>query len=85
MDEIPEGICIVCGHKLSSHVEELRRYRCHSLGPDGLQCECNLYRIHMLIDKPVPLDEYDLKKRMEAGPLKELIDKLEDENNARRQ
>lgn len=39
---IEKGICCVCGHKLSSHIDEDNGWRCHSLGPDAYQCECFL-------------------------------------------
>lgn len=42
-DEL-EGICCVCGHRLSNHLDEGNGWRCHSLGPDYYQCECWLRR-----------------------------------------
>jgi len=36
------GTCCVCGHALSSHIDEGELWRCHSLGPDTYQCECIL-------------------------------------------
>ena len=40
-----DGICCVCGHKLSSHVDEKDWWRCHSiLTPDMSQCECRLLK-----------------------------------------
>lgn len=35
-------VCCVCGHGLSAHLDEGDGWRCHSLGPDGFQCECYL-------------------------------------------
>jgi hypothetical protein len=53
-EDIPEGVCCVCGHRLSSHVYEPHKvdrrdgtfedngsgWRCHQLSVDGCQCEC---------------------------------------------
>ena len=60
LDTIPEGICCVCGHQLSSHVDEDKYWRCHSLSKDVYQCECRLVK-ETDIDK---LQDFDLKKRM---------------------
>lgn len=38
--------CCVCGHPLSSHIDEGNGWRCHSLGGDGYQCECWLRKAH---------------------------------------
>lgn len=38
------GICCVCGHLLGSHIDEDSSWRCHSIGRDGLQCECALQK-----------------------------------------
>jgi hypothetical protein len=62
MDTIQDGICCVCGHLLSSHINEKDGFfRCHSLGPDMYQCECHLMKFFEN-DK---LEDFDLRKRME--------------------
>ena len=60
LDRIPEGICCICGHKLSAHVDEDEYWRCHLLAQDVYQCECRLVK-ETDIDK---LEDFDLKKRM---------------------
>ena len=56
------GVCIVCGHKLSSHVDEGEYWRCHSIAtPDLLQCECCLRKDRAGGD----ITFYDWKKRVE--------------------
>ena len=60
LDNIPEGICCVCGHKLSSHINENEYWRCHSLSKDCYQCECRL----MKVEETDKLEDYDLKLRM---------------------
>jgi len=37
-----EETCCVCGHKLSTHIDEGDGWRCHSLSSDAYQCECYL-------------------------------------------
>lgn len=44
-------VCCVCGHGLSSHIDEDYGWRCHSLGPDGFQCECYLRKVRGEGDK----------------------------------
>ncbi len=58
--EIPEGICTVCGHKLTTHIDEGGVWRCHSLGQDFYQCECALRKDRAEGN----IFYYDLKKRI---------------------
>lgn len=68
-EDIPEGVCCVCGHRLGAHLFEKGVYngerikddgwRCHSLCVDGYQCECFLRKF----DEDEKLEDYDLKKR----------------------
>ena len=40
-----EPVCKACGHRVSHHVDEGDRLRCHSLveeGDDWIQCECRI-------------------------------------------
>jgi len=72
-DKIPDGICIVCGHSLSNHIDERDVWRCHSLGQDFYQCECALRKdrsaswegrlLSVHIGEP-DISYYDLKKRI---------------------
>ena len=55
-----EEHCIVCGHRLSSHIWEGDGWRCHSLGPDLCQCECFL----RLRDPKQGLYYYSLERRI---------------------
>ena len=60
--EMPKGLCCVCGHPLSTHINENNgMFRCHALGTDLYQCECHLIKFYEN-DK---LEEFDLKGRME--------------------
>lgn len=60
--------CIVCGHKLSLHIDEGDQWRCHSiLTPDMYQCECRL-RKDVAENN---IDWYDHEKRVEQA-LKEM-------------
>lgn len=63
---IPDGICCVCGHKLSDHVDEGDIWRCHSLGQDLYQCECVLRkdRAAFIIEAANAISYYDLKRRI---------------------
>lgn len=73
LDEIPDEICCVCGHKLGNHVDEGSIWRCHSLGQDFYQCECALIKDkskplegkspHIRIGEPT-ISYYDLKRRL---------------------
>ncbi len=65
-EKIPKDTCSVCGHTLSSHIDEKSGWRCHSLGPDFYQCECWL-RKNRYDDG---LNGYDFHKRQD-GYLKE--------------
>lgn len=65
-DDIPDGICCCCGHKLDNHIDEKEGWRCHSLGEDFYQCECYLRK-----NRYDSIEGYDLKKRVEQM-LKEL-------------
>lgn len=56
-----ERICCVCGHNLSSHIEEKDWYRCHSIGSCYSQCECRLIKEGLMGEHP--LEYYDLEKR----------------------
>lgn len=56
--EIPDETCCVCGHHLSSHIDEGDGFRCHCLGQDYYQCECFLRK-----NRHTSIDGYDLKKR----------------------
>ena len=38
------GFCCVCGHRLSSHIDEQEWWRCHSLDAAAYQCECRLLK-----------------------------------------
>ena len=58
-EEIPEGVCCCCGHKLSTHIDEGDGFRCHSLGQDCFQCECFLRK-----GRYASIEGYDLKKRL---------------------
>ena len=55
--------CVVCGHKLSVHIDEGDGWRCHSFGPDLSQCECFLRKNRDFFD--VDLEFYSLEKRVE--------------------
>jgi len=70
-----EGICCVCGHKLSNHIDEGNGWRCHSLGHDAFQCECYLRKDRDTFSDDKGLDYYDLKKRIKES-LKELKKRL---------
>jgi hypothetical protein len=62
IDTIPDGICCVCGHHLSSHINEKNGfYRCHAIAPDMYQCECHLVKFF----EDGNLKDYDLRERME--------------------
>ena len=62
LNGIEAGTCCVCGHPLSTHInEDNGMFRCHSLGKDIYQCECRLVKFYEN-DK---LDDFDLKGRME--------------------
>jgi len=54
------GICCVCGHTLSSHIDEGDGWRCHSIARDGLQCECWLRKDKADND----ISYYNLLKRL---------------------
>lgn len=58
-------VCVVCGHSLSSHVDEGDGWRCHSLGPDLKQCECFLRKRKDLGE--VDLNYYSLGRRLEEA------------------
>jgi hypothetical protein len=66
-EDIPEGICCVCGHKLSSHVFEGDGWRCHQLSVDGCQCECYLRQAGTDTEQGASMEFqrnfYDLRKR----------------------
>lgn len=60
--DIPEEArCCACGHSLDSHIEEKAGWRCHSLGPDGYQCECFLRKGRY----EEGLEGYNLARRVE--------------------
>lgn len=60
--EIPKNTCCVCGHPLSSHIDEGDGWRCHSLAQDFFQCECFLRKGRY--DGNDELQAYDLKSRL---------------------
>ena len=64
------GVCCVCFHDLSHHIDEGEGWRCHWLGRDGYQCECYLRK-----DKDISIKTYDLKARIEEHR-KELNNKI---------
>ena len=64
INKIPEGICCVCGHKLDSHIDEKKVWRCHSLGQDFYQCECALRKGRNFFDNHDLITVYDLKRRL---------------------
>lgn len=53
-----KGTCVVCGHKLNSHIDENEIWRCHSLGVDGFQCECALRKSRTIDNKIEYFDTY---------------------------
>jgi len=58
-----EPVCCVCGHKLSSHVDEEDGWRCHSVATfDLYQCECWLRKDRV---EDEGIDYYSAQKRME--------------------
>jgi len=59
--ETEEDICCVCGHSLSTHIDEKEWWRCHSLGADAYQCECRLVKL----SDDSKLIDYDLKHRVD--------------------
>ena len=63
-----EEICCVCGHKLRSHIDEGDGWRCHSLGSDGLQCECFLRKDRAEGD----IEYYELSRRI--GEIKKTLE-----------
>ena len=63
--EIPFGVCCVCGHKLEWHVDEGGHWRCHAVHIDSYQCECILKKDKDFIEG---IEYYDLKKRIEENP-----------------
>lgn len=73
---VPDGICCVCGDKLSSHIDEGDGWRCHSISVDGCQCECYLRKGRAQGD----INYYDLKKRIEQSDdaISKLIQELEE-------
>jgi len=83
--------CCVCGHKLSSHIDEGKYWRCHAIGPDGYQCECRLlkdvaendilfYALELRIEEAV--QEF-IKTAEEMGITEEEVDM--EINNARKE
>ncbi len=68
-EDIDENVCVLCGHKLSMHIDEGDGWRCHSLGPDFHQCECYLRKNRAEGD----ISFYDLKERV-----KEMKERLEE-------
>jgi len=64
-----EDICCVCGHSLSSHIDEGEYWRCHAIGSDGSQCECRLLK-----SVSDDIQFWNLRKRVEEN-LKELLGK----------
>lgn len=52
-------VCCVCLHDLSDHIDEVKGYRCHSLGTDGFQCECFLRK-----DRYDSIEGFQLDKRI---------------------
>ena len=62
MMELKEGICCLCKHPLSSHINETYKdgWRCHVLSDDLYQCECFLRKGIWKFD----ISYYDLKKRI---------------------
>ncbi len=54
------NICCVCNHDLDYHIDEKDIWRCHSLGPDGWQCECILRKDRAENN----ISYYDLAKRI---------------------
>ena len=61
--DIPNGCCCVCGHKLTSHIDEGDGWRCNSISSDGCQCECWLRKNRATEG----ISYYDLKKRLEES------------------
>ena len=55
------GKCCVCHHDLDDHIDEGNFWRCHSLGADAYQCECNLSKDKAKDD----INFYDLAQRAE--------------------
>ena len=56
-----KGVCCVCGHRLSDHVDEDVVWRCHALSPlDGYQCECVLRKDRA---EDEGISYYNLEKR----------------------
>jgi len=77
--DVPEGVCCVCGHKLSLHIDEGDGWQCHALDASGYQCECWL-RKHCF--HPT-LDSYDLKKRRDSNEeLASFLKRLEEDNDS---
>ena len=68
-NDVPEGVCCVCMHKLDHHVPEQRSHnliwRCHSINIDAMQCECRLCKLEYVKD----INYYDLRSRMKQWKL----------------
>jgi len=63
--------CIVCGHKLSGHIDEGDQWRCHSImTPDLNQCECRLRKVACCGEG---IDWFNREKRVEVA-IKEMKD-----------
>ena len=59
-----EKRCVICGHLLSSHVDEGKWFRCHSVSCDGYQCEC---RILKEVLQEEPLESMDIDTRLQTN------------------
>lgn len=59
-----EDTCVVCGHKLSVHLDEGDGWRCHSFGPDLSQCECFLRKFRDLLGE-IDKEFYSYRRRVE--------------------
>lgn len=62
-----DGRCCVCGHPLSTHVEEEGGWRCHCVSVDGYQCECWL-RKNRDATGGEDISYYDLARRIQENP-----------------
>jgi len=74
---IDTKFCCVCGHGLPAHIDEGCGWRCHSLGPDGFQCECYLRKIRGEGGK----NFYSLARRV--AEMKKELEELEREREKR--
>lgn len=71
-----QKICVVCGHSLATHIDEGDHWRCHSLGPDGYQCECILRKDRAEDD--LSYYNYEERAARRADELDEEIKNLEE-------